>query len=40
MAVKIINKANTPEGYFAKFFPREVAAMQNVSHPNVVGLFR
>lgn len=38
VAVKIISKSKTPDGYFKKFFPREVQAMRLIKHPNVIEL--
>ncbi len=36
VAVKIISKRRAPDGYIAKFLPRELAAMSKIRHPNVV----
>lgn len=39
VAIKIITKATAPEGYLAKFYPRELQAMETLSHPHVIQLY-
>lgn len=39
IAVKIIDKRKAPQGYLAKFLPREIEALRTVHHEHVIQLF-
>ena len=34
--MKIISKRKAPEGYLAKFLPREIAALRRIRHAHIV----
>ena len=40
MAIKNLNKKQASEDYLTKFLPREIAILQQVSHPNIIAIFQ
>lgn len=40
IAIKNLNKRQASQDYLTKFLPREIAILQQVSHPNIINVFQ